>query len=102
MHGPGELSSIRIEVPIGILTYEFLPISLRGPDAMPCMKRSDATGREDLAMKQVPMALERANANDHRIRCSEVPCCRKPGTWHSGRVPNDSQEVEGMGQRSRN
>ena len=31
---------------------------------MPCTKRSNAAGREDLAMTQVPMALELANADD--------------------------------------
>jgi hypothetical protein len=43
---------------------EFLPNSHHGPDVMHCTKRSNAAGREDLAMKQVPMALELANADD--------------------------------------
>ena len=50
-------------MPIG-MRPKFIPILLRGPDAMPCTKRSDAAGREDLAMRQVPMALEPANADD--------------------------------------
>ena len=60
---PGELFSIRIG-DANRYASEFLTILLRGPDAMPCTKRSDAAGREDLAMKQVPMALELANADD--------------------------------------
>ena len=43
---------------------EFLPISHHGPEAMHCTKRSNAAGREDLAMKQVPVALELANVDD--------------------------------------
>lgn len=52
---------------------EFFPNSLHGPDAIPCTKRSDAAGREDLAMTQVPTVLELANADDPQDCRSEIP-----------------------------
>ena len=65
VHDPGELFSIRIVMPFG-MRPSFFPFrfSLQGADAMSCTKRSDAAGREERALTQVPMAPELANVDD--------------------------------------